>query len=710
MVEADPELAWLKELEKRGDIDWRKVKEVHESKSNDNSHLTGVGAVVVAIVVTVLTWGAASAAVASAANAASAGAGATGAFAAGTAATGTAAAGTAAAGTAVAGTAVAGTVVTGTVVTGTVATAGWANIAITTVLTSMASNATVSLINNKGDLGVALQDTFSDDALKGYLVSAITAGLLNYGFFENGMSLTQMAGLSAGPVVNGVSQSSGGIQWSSLEQFGKQAGAIVARGVVNAGVSSAIQQTYFGDSFVQCIVSDYASLGARDIGLKWGMGENKNPVLQTVAHSGLGATSAWLTGKDPVAGAIGGFVESVYSNLMPSTAGLNKHWGGVDGVSVPFGNALYTGSAALMAGVIAEATGHDGVTAATVAQNAALNNRQFTEKEKQRIAALSNGDAEAEARLNAAACARVGCYMEFPEDSDLYKTLYATALWGRTLPEYYDAALLDDGLFRYTKWDLSRDIGKRLNDTYQLSTRSNGLLQTVGGGVEAAAGVALLPTCETVLGCLAASALLAHGSDNMSTGGRTVVDGKPYDTQTNLTLQALGLSHETATWIELTFSVGGTMAAAGAKVASNASKLPPLSGGQAAEVAKGGAWQLNPIERGIAIESQLAQTEYKTWFNVGQLNNGKFPLVDFQKDSMLVSLKSVDTAGSTWFGRMTQHIDDLALAKANGASVNGNPATLMLDLRVQPGGAAAAKPLAQYGASQGIQVTIKEFP
>jgi filamentous hemagglutinin len=34
----------------------------------------------------------------------------------------------------------------------------------------------------------------------------------------------------------------------------------------------------------------------------------------------------------------------------------------------------------------------------------------------------------------------------------------------------------------------------------------------------------------------------------------------------------------------------------------------------------------------------------------------------------------------------------------------------MLDLRVQPGGAAAAKPLIQYGTSKGIPVTIKEFP
>ncbi len=31
MVQADPQLAWLKEAEQRGDVDWRRVQEVHDS-------------------------------------------------------------------------------------------------------------------------------------------------------------------------------------------------------------------------------------------------------------------------------------------------------------------------------------------------------------------------------------------------------------------------------------------------------------------------------------------------------------------------------------------------------------------------------------------------------------------------------------------------------------------------------------------------------
>lgn len=123
-------------------------------------------------------------------------------------------------------------------------------------------------------------------------------------------------------------------------------------------------------------------------------------------------------------------------------------------------------------------------------------------------------------------------------------------------------------------------------------------------------------------------------------------------------------------------------------------------------VKKGTVWKLKPTDRGNAIEAALAKTDYKDWFNVGKLNNGYFPLVDFQKGNTLVSLKSVDTAGSTWMRRMTSHIDDLA---TRGAVVNGQKANMVLDLRVQPGGTKEAASLVEYGKQQGIIVVVKEF-
>ncbi|MDR0781237.1 MAG: hypothetical protein LBF16_11165, partial [Pseudomonadales bacterium] len=103
----------------------------------------------------------------------------------------------------------------------------------------------------------------------------------------------------------------------------------------------------------------------------------------TLAHGALGATAAQLTGKDATAGAIGGITESLLDNTLQSSDWqIKSDWG-------------YTTLAMLVGGVIAEALGHDGTTAATAAQNAAVNNYLYAHElneliDKQR--ACSNGD------------------------------------------------------------------------------------------------------------------------------------------------------------------------------------------------------------------------------------------------------------------------------------------------------------------------------
>jgi len=49
MVKADPNLAWLKDAEKRGDVDWRQVKEIHDSFKYSNSGLGAGSQIVIAI-------------------------------------------------------------------------------------------------------------------------------------------------------------------------------------------------------------------------------------------------------------------------------------------------------------------------------------------------------------------------------------------------------------------------------------------------------------------------------------------------------------------------------------------------------------------------------------------------------------------------------------------------------------------------------------
>jgi RHS repeat-associated protein len=117
-------------------------------------------------------------------------------------------------------------------------------------------------------------------------------------------------------------------------------------------------------------------------------------------------------------------------------------------------------------------------------------------------------------------------------------------------------------------------------------------------------------------------------------------------------------------------------------------------------------WDEDPIKRGNKIEKILAKTEYKDWFNVGQLYNGKFPLVDFQKGINLVSLKTVNTTGKTWLKRMRSHIADLGSGRA---TIDKQRANMILDIRVQPGGFSSAESLIEFGIRNKVNVIIKEY-
>ncbi|AZE64390.1 two-partner secretion domain-containing protein [Pseudomonas synxantha] len=125
MVKADPQLAWLKEAEKRGDVDWRRVQEVHDSFKYDNSGLGGGAALVIAIIVTYFTWGA--------------GAGLVGA---------------------------ASTTTTG--------------LAANSVVTAVAVKGATSTINNRGNISDIAKDVTSGDSIKGYAIAGLSGAIAKF--------------------------------------------------------------------------------------------------------------------------------------------------------------------------------------------------------------------------------------------------------------------------------------------------------------------------------------------------------------------------------------------------------------------------------------------------------------------------------------------------------------------------------------------------
>ena len=113
MVKADPKLAWLKELDEQGGVDWRQVQEIHTSFKYANSGLGPAAQMIIAILMTVLL------------GPAGAGLG------------------------------------------------GWALAGAS----SLATTGTVATINNKGDIGAGYKAVLSRDGLTNAAIAAITAGV-----------------------------------------------------------------------------------------------------------------------------------------------------------------------------------------------------------------------------------------------------------------------------------------------------------------------------------------------------------------------------------------------------------------------------------------------------------------------------------------------------------------------------------------------------
>ena len=372
MVQADPQLAWLKEVEKRGDVDWRQVKEVHDSYKYSHSGLGAGAQIVIAILVVYFTAGLASGLI---------GAGAT-------AGSGTA--------MAAAGTASASAVAGGAAVGSTVA-AGWANVALTAIATGAASNATISFINNGGNLGAVLKDVTAKGALRDYVVSGVTAGL-TAGLFDK-MTGTTTAVEGALPNAGKV-LAEGGL--SSLEGIGR----FGANQLLQNGTSTLLDRALGGNSQFDnalrtSLANTFAAAGFNlvgDIGKKFDLTEGG--LSKIGLHAVMGGLAAEAAGGDFKSGAL--------------SAGLNEAL--IDVLAKQYEDMKPDQKEKLLVmnsqliGVIAAAAGggdaKDLQTGSWVAQNSTQYNRQLhpdeiefaSDKERVKRFAAQNGLTEDQAQ------------------------------------------------------------------------------------------------------------------------------------------------------------------------------------------------------------------------------------------------------------------------------------------------------------------------
>lgn len=559
MVKADPELAWLKEMEQRGDVDWRRVKEVHDSFKYSHSGLGGPAMIIIAIIVTYLTAGAASGAIGGAAGA-TAGSGT--AMAAGTAATATTAA----------------------------TSAGWANIALTAVATSATSNAAISTINNRGDLGAVVKDVTSSDNLKGYATSAITAGVTS-GVLDSAFGVT-------GDNVNKVTKGFDLSKPADLAKFGTYLGA---QGAVQAVAQTAVQGGSLGDNLQTALTGQvqhllqagvFNAVGDFAKGADWADGSPEKIAL----HAVVGGLLSEATGGDFKTGALTAGANEL---LIEQLSGVIKG-----------DKSLELTVSQLIGVAAATATGGDPAKAAELAKNATAYNRQLHENEKQRIKELAQGDSEKEARLTAAACALVKCYAEYPQDSAAYNSLKTMADLGSSDAMAVERQQLQaqQGLFNYSTQgllsDKNIDAAKQLNNTHQITTRTVGAGQAVLGGVGVAGTVITAPaSCATGLGCVASAAVGTLSVDAALAGTKQALSGNPESTYLNEAMQSLGLSPEAAMYAELALGLGAAAKAGSVVNAATASQASKNAAAKLSyeDISKFGA-------KGLSVTPEVLQT------------------------------------------------------------------------------------------------------
>ncbi|MCG9515296.1 DUF637 domain-containing protein, partial [Acinetobacter pittii] len=297
---------YLKEFVNRKDIDWQMVLLTQKDWDYKSQGLTGAGAAIIAIVVTMVTAGAGAAVV-----------GALG---------------------------------------GSAATLGGSAIAMTqAALTSLATQASVSLINNGGNIGKTLKELGSKDSVKNLAASVVTAGLLSQ--VSTALNLKPDSTVLSDRLINNFTTSVG----STLVQTAIKGGDLEEnlKVALLSGLAGALQ----------------GQIAENIKGL-----EDINYIAHKLAHALAGCIAGAVQGQCQ-AGAIGGAVGEIVAGFTPPSSGLLY-------TEEEKQKILMVGQ--LTSGIIAAYAGYD-VNVASNSANIALTNNAFNEKKVKQLLEQAKG-------------------------------------------------------------------------------------------------------------------------------------------------------------------------------------------------------------------------------------------------------------------------------------------------------------------------------
>nr|WP_157654916.1 ribonuclease domain-containing protein [Burkholderia ubonensis] len=211
--------------------------------------------------------------------------------------------------------------------------------------------------------------------LKSGMVGALTAGA----FSALGAS-TQALQQIGGELANGT--------LFTMSNMGQALKVIVERGVVTAGIGTAVYGGSFGEAFARSVIADAGAVGASAIGTKFD-GQNGHPDTNSIgyiaSHAALGCAMSAADGTGCAGGAIGGATSAVLSprvigQIDPNSAPLD-----------PQQVAVVAALATLAGGALAGLAGQNALAGATAAQNESQNNS---------ILHIGNGKSETQKELD----------------------------------------------------------------------------------------------------------------------------------------------------------------------------------------------------------------------------------------------------------------------------------------------------------------------
>ncbi|MFK6082197.1 DUF637 domain-containing protein [Acinetobacter baumannii] len=315
---------YLKDLVNRNDVDWQKVLLTQKDWDYKSQGLTGAGAALIVIIVTIATMGTGTAAAAGAAG--------------GTAASGT----TVGLGASMLGTAGVTTTAAGAIVPSTLGV--MANAAVT----SLAAQASVSLINNGGDIGKTLKEMGSKDSIKNLAASVVTAGLLSQ--VGTALNLKPDSTLLSDRLVN---------------NFTTSVGSTLVQTAINGG--------NLGDNLQVALLAGLAGALQGELASQIGTSLDKvDPnifeyTIHKIAHAVVGCAAAAATKQSCEAGAIGAGVGEIVAELMIPAGKTALDLTDAEKTKIK-------DTSKILAGVTAAYAGYDVNTAANSANIAVENN------------------------------------------------------------------------------------------------------------------------------------------------------------------------------------------------------------------------------------------------------------------------------------------------------------------------------------------------